>query len=60
MPLPKIDHEVQGVIAEKVQESFSLRRRSKQLLDRAKHAVEMAIEQGEDQAMRWLQAQNEI
>lgn len=60
MPLPKIDDEVQGVIAEKVQESFSLRRRSKQLLESAKHAVEMAIEQGEDQAMRWLQEQNEI
>lgn len=60
MPLPKIDDEVQGVIAEKVQESFSLRRQSKQLLESAKHAVEMAIEQGEDQAMRWLQEQNEI
>lgn len=60
MPLPKIDDEVQEVIAEKVQESFSLRRQSKQLLENAKHAVEVAIEQGEDEAMRWLQGQSEI
>lgn len=55
MPLPKIDDEVQEVIAEKVQESFSLRRQSTQLLENAKHTVEIAIEQGEVQAMRWLQ-----
>lgn len=32
----------------KVQNSFALRRQSKQLLEYAKQAVEMAIEQGED------------
>lgn len=54
MPLPKIDSDVQKAIAEKVQESFALRRRSKELLECAKDAVEMAIEQGEDVALAWL------
>ena len=54
MPLPKIDPDVQKVIAEKVQESFALRRKSKELLEYAKQAVEMAIEQGEDVALEWL------
>ena len=38
----------------KVNESASLRRQSKQLLEYAKQAVEMAIEQGEDAALVWL------
>lgn len=54
MPLPMIDEEVQKVIAAKVQESFALRKQSKQLLEYAKRAVEMAIEQGEDTALEWL------
>lgn len=54
MPLPMIDEDVQKVIAAKVQESFALRKRSKQLLEYAKQAVEMAIEQGEDTALEWL------
>ena len=60
MPLPRIDDKIQELIAEKIQKSFSLRRQSKQLLEDAKRAVEVAIEQGEDTAMRWLQAQGEI
>ena len=54
MPLPKIDPDVQKAIAEKVQESFVLRRKSKELLEYAKQAVEMAIEQGEETALDWL------
>ncbi len=54
MPFPKIDNKVQKKIAKKVQKSFFLRRQSKQLLDYAKRAVELAIEQGEDTAMTWL------
>lgn len=50
----------QQQIAQKIEESFSLRRQSKQLLDNAKYAVEMAIEQGEGQALRWLQEQGKI
>lgn len=56
MPLPMIDENVQKVIAAKVQESFSLRRKSKQLLEYAKQAVEMAIEQGEDVALEWIKS----
>lgn len=54
MPLPKIDTNVQEAIAEKVQESFALRRKSKELIEYAKRAVEMAIEQGEDMALDWV------
>ena len=54
MPLPMIDEEVQKVIAAKVQESFALRKQSKQLLEYAKQAVEMAIEKGENAALEWL------
>ncbi len=54
MPIPLFEDAVQKEIAAKVQESFALRRQSKQLLDYAKQAVEMAIEQGEDAALEWL------
>ena len=54
MPLPMIDEGIQTEIATKVQESFAFRKQSKQLLEYAKRAVEMAIEQGEDVAMEWL------
>lgn len=54
IPIPVLDAEIQKDIAAKVQESFALRRQSKQLLEYAKQAVEMAIEQGEDAALAWL------
>jgi len=54
IPIPVLDAAIQKDIAEKVQESFALRRQSKQLLEHAKQAVEMAIEQGEDTALAWL------
>ena len=54
MPLPRIDENVQSEIAVKVRRSFELRDRSKQLLENAKQAVEIAIEQGEDTALAWL------
>lgn len=56
MPMPTIDEDIQKEIAAKVQESFKLRRKSKQLLDYAKQTVEMAIEQGEDVALEWLKS----
>ena len=46
LPLPS-----QRAIATKVQSSFALRAESKRLLDLAKNAVEIAIEQGEENAM---------
>lgn len=54
MPFPLIDETIQENIAEKVQESFELRKQSKKLLEYAKQAVEKAIEDGEDVAMEWL------
>jgi len=54
LPIPKIRKEVQPFIAEKVQESFKLRKQSKALLEAAKKAVEIAIEQNEEEAIRYL------
>lgn len=54
IPIPVLDTEFQTDIAAKVQESFALRRQSKQLLEYAKQAVEIAVEQGEDDALAWL------
>ena len=51
VPLPLVDSKVQRDIAAKVQSSFALRAESKRLLDLAKHAVETAIEQGEEKAI---------
>ena len=52
--IPKLPMAIQEQIASKVQESFALRKESKRLLDLAKHAVEVAIEQGEEAAMKLL------
>ena len=41
-------------IAVKVRQSFEFRDKSKQFLENAKQAVELAIEQGEDAALAWL------
>ena len=55
LTIPVIKQEIQDQIAAKVQESFALRKESKRLLDLAKHAVEVAIEQGEDAAMNLME-----
>ena len=57
MPLPLIDNVIQQQIAEKIQQSFTLRRQSERLLDIAKRAVEIAIEKGEKAATDWLRSQ---
>ena len=49
--LPKIK---QTQIKQKITESFNLRKQSKHLLECAKRAVEIAIEQDEQTAMAWL------
>lgn len=56
--LPKITEQKQLEIQQKVTESFNLRKKSKHLLESAKKAVEIAIEQDEQTAIDWLQ--NEI
>lgn len=52
--IPKLSQEFQQEITNKVRESFALRDESKRLLNLAKTAVEMAIEQGENATMKLL------
>lgn len=58
MPIPLLCVEKQKAIANKVQESFRLRKEAKSLLDKAIKAVEMAIETDEATALHWLEWQN--
>lgn len=53
--IPILDVDTQKIIASKVQESFALRKKSKELLNYAMTAVEIAIEKSEKQALRWLE-----
>ena len=55
LPIPIVSPETQTQIRQLVTESAALRRRSKHLLECAKGAVEMAIEQGEEPAIAWLE-----
>ena len=57
MPLPEIDLAIQKKVAEKVQESFALRRRAEQLVGIAVRTVEIAIEENETVAMAWAEKQ---
>jgi hypothetical protein len=55
--IPIIDISVQKQIEEKIKKSFLLKEESKQLLDLAKKAVEIAIEEDENKAMEFINAQ---
>ena len=55
LTIPLVPAEVQEKLAAEVQKSFALRRESKRVLERAKHAIEVAIEQGEAAAMKLLE-----
>lgn len=55
MYIPILDIDKQQQIADKVQQSFDFRKKSTALLEYAKQAVKMAIEQGEDVALKWLE-----
>ena len=55
--VPILSEKKQLEIQQKVAESFNLRKQSKQLLESAKKAVEMAIEQDEQTAIDWLKVQ---
>ena len=54
-PIPILHQEKQTEIEQKVSESFNLRNRAKHLLEYAKRAVEIAIEQDEQAAIDWLE-----
>lgn len=53
--IPIIDISVQKQIEEKIKKSFLLKEESKQLLDLAKKAVEIAIEKDENEAMKFME-----
>lgn len=55
--IPILPVSVQKQISSKIDESFSNRKKSKRLLDIAKHGVEMAIEKSEEEAERWINAE---
>lgn len=52
--IPILPESTQKDISDKVADSFMKREQSKKLLDIAKRGVEMAIEQNEEAATRWL------
>ena len=57
LSLPIIPSDKQSQIKRSITESFSLRKQSKHLLDCAKRAVEIAIEQDEQSAIDWLKGE---
>jgi len=57
VPIPLIREAVQKELALKVRSSFSARSESKRLLELAKRAVEVAIEEGEAAGMALLNAE---
>jgi restriction endonuclease S subunit len=54
--IPLLNEEVQVRIIKMVEDSFRLKKQSEYLLEVAKKAVEMAIEEGEERAMEWVGA----
>ena len=54
--IPVLHQQKQSEIEQKVIESFNLRKRAKDLLEHAKRAVEIAIEQNEQTAIDWLKS----
>ncbi len=52
--IPIIDNKIQTQIESKIKKSFKLKEESKKLLEVAKKAVEIAIEENENQAMRFI------
>ncbi len=55
--IPIIDIDKQEKIVALIKQSFQLKQQSQQLLEAAKYAVEMAIEEGEEKAMAFIKAQ---
>ena len=53
--VPIIDPSIQTQIENKIKESFRLKEESKELLELAKRGVEVAIEEGEEVAMKFIE-----
>ena len=58
--MPKIEESVQNKISTLVKKSFVHRAESQSLLDTAKYAVELAIEEDEDKAMKYISQQLKV
>ncbi|MGN0915422.1 MAG: restriction endonuclease subunit S [Succinivibrio sp.] len=54
MKVPIISNDIQKIISDKVRKSCKLRKQAKDLLDKSVKAVEIAIEKGEEVAMKWI------
>ena len=54
LPVPILDPDTQNLIAQNVQQSFSLRKKSQQLINAAVKAVEIAIESTEQAAVNFI------
>ena len=54
IPVPDVLIENSAVITQHIRAAHTARHQARELLDRAKRAVEIAIEQGESAAMLWL------
>ncbi|MYA55411.1 hypothetical protein F4X88_03865 [Candidatus Poribacteria bacterium] len=59
-PIPILPKEKQVEMQQKVDESFSLHKHAKDLLEYAKRAVEIAIEQDEQTAINWLKSVSQL
>ena len=58
--IPLLSLTAQSQISSLIQESFTLKTESERLLNVAKQAVEMAIEQDEESATKWIQEQLKV
>jgi restriction endonuclease S subunit len=58
IPIPIIDKHIQQQIASLVSESFTLKKQSEQLLETAKRAVEIAIEESEEVALQFIESRD--
>ncbi len=56
--LPIIKKETQTQTAKKIEQSFALKKESERLLEVAKQAVEVAIEEGEDAGLEFIEQQS--
>ena len=54
--IPEIEYFTQEKIAVLIEESFNLKKQSEQLLETAKRAVEIAIEQDEEAGLRYIES----
>ena len=60
IPIPLIDKTIQVAIKNKVNESMVLRQQSEHLLEAAKRAVEIAIEQNEEKGLEYLERRERV